>query len=49
MSTNDKPTGTWRCRACGSTWAGTQLYADPDRPNVWTCGNLLCGACATGI
>lgn len=45
MSENDKPTGTWRCRACGSTWAGQQLYADPTSRHLsaWTCGNLQCG------
>ncbi len=45
MSINDKPTGTWRCRACGSTWAGQQLYADPTPRHLsaWTCGNLQCG------
>ena len=37
----DKPTGRFRCIACGHEWDGKQLYRDPYRIGVWTCGNLL--------
>ncbi|HUV95767.1 MAG TPA: hypothetical protein VMX14_13210 [Anaerolineae bacterium] len=41
----DKPTGTFRCLACGRTWQGHELYQDPTKTiTTWTCGDLTCGA-----
>lgn len=39
-----KPTGNWKCRACGEVWDGSQLYDDPSSTAImWTCANLQCG------
>lgn len=41
----NKPTGRYKCNACGLIWDGSQLYQDPDSTAVrWTCGDLSCGA-----
>lgn len=39
-----KPTGTFRCRACGRTWDGSELYEGARQYSwVWCCGDLFCG------
>jgi len=39
-----KPDGLWKCRACGRTWNGKQLYDDPLADwTTWTCTDLTCG------
>lgn len=40
----NKPKGKWKCRACGATWKGNQLYLDPTSISTkWTCHDLTCG------
>ena len=43
--TDDKPTGRFRCLACGQEWEGRYLYRNSYGigANVWGCGNLQCG------
>jgi hypothetical protein len=41
----EKPTGKWKCRACGIIWDGEELYISPFHTvTTWTCGDLFCGA-----
>lgn len=41
----DKPTGRFRCLACGRIWNGDELILDPQAfGKKWTCRDLCCGA-----
>lgn len=35
-----KPTGQWKCRACGTVTAGDKLFGDC---RTWTCSDMCCG------
>jgi len=41
--TNTKPTGTFRCRACGQRWPGAEVMHDVYRPGRYVCGDPFCG------
>jgi len=38
----DRPTGKWRCRACGQICDGADVYIDP-RWQRYYCADLFCG------
>lgn len=41
---DNKPSGMWKCRACGKTQHGSTLYRDPQSTaEKWTCSDLFCG------
>ena len=39
-----KPSGYWKCRACGNVCQGEQLVQDPSSTALkWTCSDYFCG------
>lgn len=50
MGKEDKPTGKYRCLACGQGWEGSQLYHNPQiLGGGWSCGDVFCGGTAVPI
>jgi hypothetical protein len=39
----NKPTGRYKCMACGTECDGSELYLDPSTIR-WTCSDVFCGA-----
>lgn len=44
MAVAEKPTGKFKCLACGRVSDGAELFADPrSTATRWTCGDVFCG------
>lgn len=42
----NKPTGKWKCRACGNVCDGSELHLSTRHAHTWTCSNIFCeGTC----